>query len=161
MPDNHVNKIELIGAIIKHLDRKERVKTMLPREFNTIIRCATEIVEELAKPEQKVTAGMGLQAWLASDHTGVSSCFMASVLSERFCGREHGHPHDPDDFSRCAGLLIACPELRSNIPRLVDHGPEWKAIAENWTELESLWNEKSPSGKCPKLHARMKELGIE
>lgn len=157
MPSSFVSQIDLIGAICKFLDKKCGVKTMLHREFNTVIRCATEIVEELAKPESPVISGMGLDAWLKCDHTGVSSEFMAGVLSGRFM-RTPGHPHDPDDFSRCIGLLDACPELRANLSRLMDHGPEWSALVACWDELESLFREERPSGSAPKLMARMSEL---
>ena len=37
-------------------------------------------------------------------------------------------------------------------------GPVWKAYVKHWSELVALWNEESPSGKCPKLYIRMKDL---
>lgn len=157
MPSHSVSQIDLIAHIAKFLDKKHGIKTLLHREINTVIRCATEIVNELAEPERPVIPGMGLDAWLRCDHTGVSSKFMASVLSDRFT-REPGYPHDPDDLGRCLGLLDACPELRAKLSRMADHGPEWKSLVENWDELESLFFYERPSGSAPRLMARMSEL---
>jgi hypothetical protein len=157
MPSSFVSQIDLIGAICKFLDKKHGVKTLLHREFNTVIRCATEIVNELAKPELPVIPGMGLDAWLACDHTGVSSEFMAGVLSGRFM-RQPGYPHDPGDLCRCVGLLDACPELRANMSLMSEHGPEWRSLVECWDELESLFREERPSGSAPRLMARMSDL---
>lgn len=157
MPSSFVSQIDLIGAILKFLEKRAGVKTMLPREYNTVVRCATEIVDELIKPEALVTPGMGLDAWLKCDHTGVSSEFMAGVLSGRFM-RTPGYPHDPADFSRCLGLLDACPELRNSILQLAKHGPQWAALVANWCELESLFRDERPSGAAPRLMARMSEL---
>lgn len=157
MPNSYVSQIELIAAITTFLEKKCGVTAMLSREFNTVIRCATEIVDELAKPERPVVAGMGLYAWLNCDHTGVSSEFMAGVLSGKF-SRKFGHPHDPDDFKRCLWLLDACPELRENLSRLSEHGPEWAALVANWDELEALFCEEFPTGKAPRLAAMISEL---
>lgn len=159
MPDHKTDQIELISAIIAHLGR-QGIPDLVHREFNAIIKAATDIVDELAKPECKVVAGMGYDAWKASDHTGSSSLFMARVLM----GYEPGpvaYPHDSGDFGRCVGLLVACPGLIGNIGMLAQHGPEWKAIAENWLELATLFHEEAPSGRCPRLSVRMQELGIQ
>jgi hypothetical protein len=100
---------------------------------------------------------MGLDAWLSSDQTGVSSIFMAGVLSGSF-SRKFGHPHDPSDFGRCLGLLDACPELRGNIRRMAEHGAEWSALVGAWHELEKMYREELPSGRAPRTYDRMREL---
>jgi hypothetical protein len=152
----HVSQIELVGAILESLD-KLGVKSLLERELNTVIRCATEIVNELAKLERKVTPGMGLDAWLVSDHVGSSSAFMASVLTGKL-SRDLAYPHDPDDFGRCIGLLDACPELREHLPRLLGCGPQWAALVSVWDELEAMYRDEVRTGSAPRLMARMRDL---
>lgn len=132
-----ISQIELVAAIAKHLE-KSGVKTLIPRQLNAVIQAANIIIDELKEPERKSRPGMGLDAWLRSDDTGISSEFMAGVLSRKFM-REYGHPHDGDDFGRCVRLLEACPELRENLDSIKTFSPEWFALATRWDEFETLY----------------------
>ena len=60
---------------------------------------------------------------------------------------------------RCLGLLEAVPELRPHLPAMADESPVWAALVARWDELERLFAEEAPTGRCPKLYALMKELG--
>lgn len=131
-----VNQIDLIRAICKYLDR-HGVKTLNARQHNAIVAGANTIMDALQKPHQTATPGMGLDAWLKCDETGVSSIHLAGVLSRQF-SRLPGHPHDADDFGRCLGLLMACPELREHLGRMASEGPEWTALVGRWDELDGL-----------------------
>lgn len=157
---HRVCQIDLVGAIQQHLQHEEGITHILHRDMKAIIDAANLIVAEFEKPERPAVPGMGLAAWLVSDHTGLSSRRMASRLSAtRYMPEaEPAYPRDPADFGRCLGLLEACPELRDRLPRMADDGPEWAALVEHWDELEALWREESPSGTAPKLFERMKEL---
>lgn len=156
-----VSQISLIDAICKHLSKMHGEKLgLVPRQTNAIIAAANLIVEAYGRPVMMASPGMGLAAWLSSDDTGLSSKYMASVLSDPSRCRENNHPHDPADFGRCLRMLAAAPELRIKLPRLTDakHGPVWNALAANWPELEQLYNEEHPTGQAPKLYERMREL---
>lgn len=141
----HVDQIELIGAIVKHLGKRHKVKHLLPRQYNAIIAGANLIVEQCAEGERQAGAGIGVQAWLLSDQTGVSSKYMLRALQggEAFRRMWHaatgyGHPHDASDFGRCLGLLSAAPELRQHLELMSECGPEWSALVAHWEELECL-----------------------
>lgn len=128
-----INQVELIGAICIELDR-QGVKAMVPRQYNTIVAAANRIIEELGKPAVGATAGMGMAAWLASDDTGLSSLYMAAVLSEVF-SRPYAHPHDADDFGRCVRLLEAVPELAPKLDLMRKSGPVWNYLINSWASL--------------------------
>ena len=155
-----VSQIDLLGAIWKHLAAKHgKTLSLCSRHVNATIAAADDIVRELRTPVRLTREGMGLDAWFSSDDTGLSSQYLASVLSDRGL-IENNHPHDPTDFGRSKRLLDAVPELRAKLPRLADakHGPVWNAIYSNWVELENLYDEERPTGQAPKLSARMKEI---
>lgn len=137
-----ISQIELVSAITRHLD-SVGVKTMIPRQINAVIDAANLIIAQFAIPERKAEPGIGLDAWMMTDDTGVSSEFMASVLSGRFM-RRYGHPHDANDFGRCVRLLEACPELRAELDVLEEASPEWYALATRWGEFESLYRDAAP-----------------
>lgn len=159
-----VDQMSLVLAINTELNRQARAQKATlyvePRRFNAVIEAANKVVDAYAKPTTKASAGMGLAAWLISDDTGVSSKTMASVL----CGvhydkREWSHPHDPADFGRCHRFLQAVPLAKDSLARLKDISLVWARLVDSWDELTALYLEELPSGKAPRLYARMKELG--
>jgi hypothetical protein len=98
--------------------------------------------------------------WLYGTDTGISSKTIFMALSEKHGGkiRQFDHPHDPDDFGRCHRLLEFIPEWRERLCDVADIHPTWGPLIRNWSELTALWIEESPTGRCPKLYDRMKEL---
>lgn len=152
-----IGQIGLIEAIGKYL-KKQKVTGLNTRQFNAIIFAADHVLREMEQPHRGVTMNMGLAAWHSSDETGRSSLFLSYALEGRGDGYMVTYPIDPDDFGRCLGLLVACPNLRAKLPFLTGIGPQWDALIGAWPELEALWNEESPSGTCPKLYARMQGL---
>lgn len=157
----HINQIDLIAAIGKHLDRRHKIKNVLPRQYNAIIAAANLIVAEFAEAERPSRDGMGLQAWLLSDDTGISSKYIVSAIkrgeSFRSLGGKgvgYGHPHDSDDFGRCVRLLKAAPELRSQLSVMRECSKEWKQLFDNWADLEALY-EGEEYRKCSE---RIREL---
>ena len=135
-----VNQVELIGSVMLELD-KQGIKSLVPRQFNTIIRCVDEIIREIEIAPIEAKPGMGLYAWLASDDVGLSSKFMASVLSGSFVAENH-YPLDASDFARCIKMLDAVPELREHLPKLHDHGAEWSRLVRYWSEAEEAYRNK-------------------
>jgi hypothetical protein len=157
------NQIDLIKAITVHLDRRG-FKQANARQFNAIIEAANVIVDAFASPHTPARPGSGLEAWLRSDDTGISSLTMAWKLGP-LVGRavnspRHGpdHPSDPSDFGRCVGLLEAAPEMRSHLPAMAEVSPVWARLVASWDELEGLYRAELPSGEAPKLFRRMQEL---
>lgn len=69
------------------------------------------------------------------------------------------HPRDPSDFRRCMGLLEAVPDMRKHLSAMAKVSAVWAALVARWDELERLYAEESPSGRCPKMYALMRELG--
>jgi len=149
-----VSQVELIAAIAKHLDSKG-VKDVLPRQMNAIIKAADGIIRELERPFRQADEGAGLDSWLASDDTGLSSVFMASVLGG--FSRPYAHPYDPGDFGRCVRLLSAVPEFRPRIADMASASPEWKRLVESWDELERLYLEELPTGRAPRCYSLIKK----
>ena len=154
-----ISQTELIVAITTAL-AKSGHKNLLPRHVNAVIRAADQILAELHNSERTALPGCGLDAWLESDQTGLSSRFMAVVLAQRVVpGLDYAHPHDPADFGRCLGLLAACPELRQRLPKIAETSVEWARLVEHWDELEALYHQEAPTGsQCPQLYQRMKTL---
>lgn len=165
--DREFSQAELVGGIVGWLD-EHGIKSMSPRQLNAVVAASDGIIAAIDQSDVLATNGMGLLAWLRSDDTGQSSLYMARELAvaaglpshhERILSPDPW-PHDPSDFGRCVRLLDAAPELRPHIGLLKDkrHGPVWNAIAERWSELESLYCEESPSGQAPKLYAALQEV---
>lgn len=154
-----ISQITLVNAICQAIS-DQGDHELLPRQFNTIIQSADAILEELRQPERVAMPGVGLADWLASDRVGNSSLWLAKTLSKDRIGIpvRYAYPHDPSDFNRCLGLLEACPELRERLPEMAATGPQWAALVAHWDDLEALLREEAPTGLCPRLYARMKEL---
>jgi hypothetical protein len=134
-----VSQIELISAIFTELDRQD-VKSLVPRQTNAIIRCVNEIIREIEIEPVSATPGMGLTAWLNSDDVGLSSRYMAAVLSGRFFAENH-YPRDADDFGRCVRLLDAVPGFRDRLPEMHEHGAEWSRLVRYWNKAEDRYRE--------------------
>jgi hypothetical protein len=94
---------------------------------------------------QPIAAQLGLPAgsadWLGAGELGQSSMAMFQHLT----GYQfpHGelteptaHPRDADDMRRCVLLVKAVPALRDQLYRLGELSPTWRAIEQQWRELE-------------------------
>ncbi|WP_413509976.1 hypothetical protein [Serratia liquefaciens] len=133
-----LNQISLIAAIAKEIDRQHPGIEVETRLFNSITQAANNICAEFDKPVVKASEGMGLSAWLASDDTGASSLYLASVLTGEFFAENH-YPRDPADFGRCLRLVEAVPELECKISDMSQHGKEWAVVTANWDEWAELY----------------------
>lgn len=153
---HRIDQIDLLAAIWKELAR-QGIEGTIPRIINATIAAANDIIAECARDPVMATENMCLDAWLRSDDTGLSSMYMASRLSGRN-NKKYGYPHDPDDLGRCIRLLVACPELKEQLPKMESWGQHWKALYSKWDELTSLFNEEFPSGRAPRTYALMKQL---
>ncbi|HHP5494145.1 hypothetical protein ACTG16_23515 [Aeromonas sp. 23P] len=136
-----LNTMALMAAINKEINNQIPNLTANARLMNCVIQAANEITAEFAKDSVMATDGMGLAAWLESDDTGLSSKYMACVLSGQFCS-EYAYPRDPDDFGRCVRLLKAVPELAPKLIQMQGRGAMWDAVVENWDRWVAMLNEK-------------------
>lgn len=135
-----LNQMMLVTDIMDAIARQVPGLPAEPRLMNCIIAAADAICAEFDKPVVKASAGMGLAAWLASDDVGMSSKFMASVLSGQFMA-EFAIPHDTADFGRCVRMIEAVPELEGLIHKMCDHGVMWAAVADNWERWQQMVDE--------------------
>jgi hypothetical protein len=134
-----MDQISLIAAVMREVDR-QGVKSLVPRQTNAIIACVNEIIREIEIDPIEAKPGMGLFDWLRSDEVGLSSRYLASVLSGRFIADRH-YPRDADDFGRCVKLLDAAPELREHLPLMHEHGEEWSRLVGRWQEAEKAYRD--------------------
>lgn len=146
-----LSQIDLIAAISNEVEKQIPGIPAEPRYMNAIIRAANLVCDEFKKPLVKASEGMGLTAWLASDDVGLSSKYMASVLSGQFYA-SNNHPRDPADLGRCIRLLIAVPELASQLHEMKACSPQWSAVIDNWDK----WKELYEAGEGKELYQEMK-----
>ncbi len=102
-------------------------------------------------------------AWRAGGDTGTSSLTIWSVMTGRPVTDDRGKvragvPLDPSDFGRCHRLLERFPAWRERMPEVSAAHPEWTALVAEWEALTALYLEELPTGKGPKLYARMQTL---
>lgn len=147
----NLNQITLVTDIMAALSRQVPGLPAEPRLMNCVISAANSICEEFAKPIVKASAGMGLTDWLGSDDVGMSSKFMASVLTGQFKA-EFAIPYDPDDLGRCIRMIQAIPELKDSIHLMSSHGTMWTAVANNWER----WCDMYQAERWENLYDEMK-----
>lgn len=131
-----LNQINLITAVCNELEKQGVSSDMVPRQFNAVIRAVNSIIAEMEKKPVFTTPGMGLQAWLDSDDTGLSSLYMASVLGD--FSRPYAHPADIGDFARCLRLLKAVPEFAAKVHLMRDKSEQWAKLVDSWDAIESM-----------------------
>ncbi len=105
-----------------------------------------------------------INEWLASGERGISSEAIVSHLTGINIVAKHWfstHPSDPGDLRRCALLIEAAPEIKSELPRMAEVSEVWKRLVGEWDNLvEMLHKEnKEHNGVCSKTFERMKALG--
>ena len=164
-----VAQIPLFCAIINHITKRHGNVMMEARRDNVVIEASNMIVDAYRQPITRATPGMGIEKWLASDDTGMSSLAMARRLCQEVGGHQPRiplkrysdgceHPSDPSDFGRCIRLLEAVPQLREHLPSMAGLSPVWAAYVARWDEMEKLYRDEFPTGSAPKLYALMQSI---
>lgn len=82
--------------------------------------------------------------WISGRDTGMSSKAIWNHMVNGDATRDGDfrnapHPHDLDDLGRCVRLLDAVPAWRLLMHQMADYSAEWRALVENWDELEALY----------------------
>ena len=142
--------------------------TLLSRQMNTIIAAADSILATLNSPFRPAPPGCGLDCWLKSDETGMSSLFVAGLLSGRTlytpegrCSSDLHHPRDAADFNRICVLLDAAPELRASLSKLASIGNAlWADIFDNWAFLEDKSRKAATGDKSSGITVSEKLAGF-
>lgn len=135
MSSTAISQIDLVKAILDELQRQGIGDAEVWR-LNAVIAAADSIIREFEREPVMATDDMGLDAWLRCDDTGLSSCYMASVLGG--FSREYAHPHDVDDFGRCSRLLRSVPEFRGSLRVMKSCSPQWAKLVERWDAIEEM-----------------------
>lgn len=148
MPLSQPNLVAGIVRLIGKLGQAD----MNVRQMNAIIEAANVIVEAFDRPHVSAKPGIGINAWFASDDTGLSSRYLACRLFDRFNPDiiKHGKytPADAADFNRCLVMLAATNKTAADVQaviRLYQDNNAWHLIATNWEKLEQLYNAKDYS----------------
>src|SRR6185295_20410450 len=108
----HLHQIQLVTDIFEAIKKQAPIEGVYGYQLNAVCEAANMIVDAFKREFVPATPGMGVDAWLACDDTGLSSKFMCHVLC-RPIGAECEWPRDAGDFGRCYRFLLAVPELRS------------------------------------------------
>ncbi len=131
-----MNQIELISGFCGVISKQKAA--VKPSTLQIVVDFANKIIADEERPFVHAVPGMGLGAWLLSDDTGSSSIYMAHVLAGG-PPADHAYPLDCDDFGRCYRFLRAVPDIAGHLYRLEERSPQWKALAEKWPALETLY----------------------
>jgi len=112
------------------------------------------------REDNALTKPASLAEWYRSAHCGISSATIAHVLGggpllDPF---RADAPYDPSDFERCRRVVDIFPGWRERLGEVADRYPIWRGIVDAWDELVALLDEERPSGRAPKLYARIKQL---
>ncbi len=136
-----IDQMQLIRAILAEVDRQHPKAGATTAQVNRVIEAADLIIAEFKRDPVWATPGMGLDAWLASDDTGLSSKAMAHHLAGGKCPINDilHYPHDATDFGRCHRFLEAVPEARPTVGRMATLSPAWDRLALQWTQLTDLY----------------------
>lgn len=118
--------------------------------------------EEVNKIALERAGGDAELAWRFGTDTGESSLTLFHALSMHPQSLppsfEPSIPNDPDDFGRCYRLLQRFPDWRERLQEVSARYPLWAPMVDAWDELSMLWEAEYPTGHCPKLYGRMKQL---
>ena len=109
---------------------------------------------------------MTLDEWIVNGKVGVSSKTMWSAIKgvakgNEHCGWNFDYPSDPDDFRRCYLFYTQCNLTKEDLQIVAKVFKWYKPFMDAWDEMVKLYEEESPKRSCPKLYARMQELGNE
>lgn len=104
--------------------------------------------------------------WLAFGERGLSSEAIVSHLTGTSVGRyDHtAHPHDPDDYRRCARLLRDVPLAALAFPSMATCSPQWARLVEAWDEIGATCEQEAPgyldkrSGSAPRAYRMMRRV---
>lgn len=149
------------GAHCTRCGAYERVKTPVSVDgFVAWVRYVTDLHAGCVEGMPQVAPPTSVQEWRRGPDVGTSSLTIYSVFTRQpLVDRAPDVPHDPADFGRCHRLLQLAPEWRAHLREVAEVYPAWAPFVDAWEELTALYEAEAPSGSCPQLYARMRELG--
>ena len=163
-----MDQMRLVADILDLLYR-HGVKNANLRQMNAVVTAANTICDEMEKPHVLSTPNMGLEQWLQSDDTGLSSLAMTWQLfnepenrhmvgSVKSSGDKTEHPHDPADFGRCYRFLKAVPEATKRLDRMRTVSAVWDRFIDNWSKMTYLYERDISAGYSDELYELMQDL---
>lgn len=152
-----IAQMDLVVGILKLMDELQPGGHLKQHVGEAVCKAATQIANAANEPARPATDAMGMNAWLASHDTGLSSKYLAGAVSGAFKS-SFAYPRDPDDFGRCYRMMRAIPEVRVLAMRMDALPAPWPQLHKVWLELERLYEEEFPTGRAPKLMACMNEI---
>lgn len=128
----------------------------------TCVACAAviEAENELTKYKREPVADAlrKYYDWALEGDSGISSKTLVQAITGANLEKRPSVPWDPSDLGRCLRVLAKFPELRDRLHLVAEKHADWRGLIDNWPELEALFAEEAPSGRAPKLYARMQQL---
>lgn len=110
-------------------------------------------------PDQSLTVKEKAEFWWNHGERGTSSEYMYGVFSSGYTFMNGSHPHDPDDFKRCHGLLEMVPEWRNILYKLRPSSDVWNNLVDNWDKLTEMLLEQMSGKRDSSMWDLMKSLG--
>lgn len=95
-----------------------------------------------------------LVMWSHGLDSGISSITMA-MAALRVPYPRGSVPLDPSDFGRCMRMLERFPWVRDHFDTIAALGPGWRALIDQWDELEGLYRRDLASGESQELWVRL------
>lgn len=151
------------GLLAAKAPRRDRLGSEDGLDFVDCAGCLRDLIIDMRRADLGPMGETPEGRWLAGGDTGTSSITIWSVMMGVSMpnARRPGVPRDSDDFGRCHRLLEAFPAWRARLPEAVDRYPEWSGLVSAWDELTTLYLEELPSGRAPRLWARMQAIEAE
>lgn len=108
---------------------------------------------------------LSLNEWIIHGEVGRSSKSMwaaiKGVAKDKGKGSDFDVPYDSDDFKRCLLFYRQCNLSSWHLEKIKRVFPWWRPFIDNWDKLVYLWEEESPTGRCPQLYKFIQELEEE
>ena len=133
-----ISNITLLSAVLESFPEGTKVEV---KQLNEITQKCNDIIAIVSRDPVRAERNSGLEAWVNSDDTGMSSMYLLSKLEPSFVLRptpDYATPHDSSDLVRCINLMDAAPELKENFSAL-DEDPYWRELLEFWSTVESYF----------------------
>lgn len=149
------------GLAASRAPKRDRLGSEDGIDFIDCAGCLRDLIIDMRRADLGPVGETPEGRWLAGGDTGISSKTIWSVMTGRRIGDRHWRPdvpRDPDDFGRCHRLLETFPGWRWRMPEVASVHPEWSRLVAAWDELTVLYLEEFPSGRAPRLYARMRAL---
>lgn len=136
--------VKRLALSLRRLDYGSKIsrQAMAYLYSNNLAGGPTDCLRDTASAPSLPIPRQTLETWMTGKDTDPSSLYMASILSGQEFFAFYAYPHTPDELGFCVRLVDAIPDFKVLIPLMLDKGPEWAAIANNWDCWVARYNSK-------------------